>query len=493
MNFQGTSNPRDGNKTPLPTQLYRLHQRLMPLLMGYPAANIRPQLSSSASGIQLFPKNSIFVHMDEKNRVLIITYYWPPSAGSGVQRWLKFAKYLPEYGWEPVIFTPENPDFELKDESLLQEVSKDTEVLKFPIWEPYDIFRKLKKAPVKDPGKILESKKKSLTDRLAIWLRANLLVPDPRVFWVKPSTDFLLGIIEKNNIKAIITTGPPHSVHLIGRNIKRKSGLPWIADFRDPWSSWEFLDTLPMLQPVRNWHHKLELSVLREANAVVTISPTFKQELETIGKRKVRLITNGFDSSDLPDSLTNLPERDVFHVVYTGIIDAIRNPLPFMQAFKNAFSAGEKKVRLTFVGRVSEQVQQYVQEDPWLRSQVDFPGYLSHKEVFAYYQKASLLLLILTNTKNAKGNIPGKLFEYMATGRKIIALGDPEGDSATIIQEANAGKVFRHEALEDMKTYLQERVTVLSEGEKGNLEAFDRKFLTGKLAQLLNETTDSIS
>lgn len=431
--------------------------------------------------------------MDEKKRVLIITYYWPPSAGSGVQRWLKFAKYLPEYGWEPVIFTPENPDFELKDESLLQEVSKDTEVLKFPIWEPYGIFRKLKKSPEKDPAVILEKKQKSLTDRLAIWLRANLLIPDPRVFWVKPSVHFLLDIMDRNQIKAIITTGPPHSLHLIGRAIKRKTGLPWIADFRDPWSSWEFLDTLPMVKLVKDQHRKLELSVLQEANAVVTISPTFRQELEAIAKRKVHLITNGFDAADLPDFLRTPPDREVFHVVYTGIIDAIRNPIPFINAFKNAFAGKEKKVKLTFVGRVSEQVQQYVQEDPWLQLHVGFPGYLPHKEVFRYYQQASLLLLILTNTKNAKGNIPGKLFEYMATGRKIIALGDPGGDSAAIIQEANAGKVFRHEDLEDMEAYLKEQMVAPGEGEKVNLEAFDRKFLTGKLAQLLNETTDSLS
>src|SRR5690606_14505760 len=377
-------------------------------------------LSSLPPLSPVFPQNPYLYAMDEKKRVLIITYYWPPSAGSGVQRWLKFAKYLPEYGWEPVIFTPENPDFELKDESLFQEVSKDTEVLKFPIWEPYSIFRSIKATPVKDPGVILENTRKSITDKLAIWMRANLLVPDPRVFWVKPSVEFILSMIEKNNIKAVLTTGPPHSLRLIGRHVKRKTGLPWLAAFRDPWSTWECLHTLPMIKPGRNWHHQLELSVVKEADAVVAISPTFQPELERIGKRKVNLITNGFDSADLPDFLGRPPDTDAFHVVYTGIIDAIRNPIPFMEAFKNAFSSNKKKVKLTFVGRVSEQVQQYVREDTWLRSHVDFPGYLSHQEVFTYYRQASLLLLILTNTKNAKGNIPGKLFEYMATGRKII-------------------------------------------------------------------------
>src|SRR5690606_16241377 len=159
-------------------------------------------------------------------------------------------------------------------------------------------------------------------------------------------------------------------------------------------------------------------SYRKGAVSVITNTPTIKQELEHIGKRKVHLITIGIDAADLTNFLRTPPNRDVFQVVYTGIIDAIRNPVPFLDAFKNAFAINGKKVKVIFVGRVSEQVQQYVQSDPWLRSHVDFPGYISHQEVFTYYRQASLLLLILTNTKNAKGNIPGKLFEYMATGRK---------------------------------------------------------------------------
>ncbi|MDN3667830.1 glycosyltransferase family 4 protein [Echinicola jeungdonensis] len=436
--------------------------------------------------------------MEKPKKVLIITYYWPPSAGSGVQRWLKFAKYLPDFGWEPVIFTPENPDFELKDEGLLKEVPKDLEVLHFPIWEPYGVFRFLKKGKTvkkEDPAKIIEKQHKSWLDQTAMWLRANALVPDPRVFWVKPSVNYLLEILHKNEIKAVITTGPPHSMHLIGRDLKRKTDIAWIADFRDPWSTWEFLDTLPMMASIRKRHEKLEKGVFREADGVVTISPTFREELKKIADRDIALITNGFDSADLPESFKKKKsEQEFFEIVYTGIIDSIRNPVPFLQALKNACKVKEKPVKLTFVGRVSQKVLDYVAKDHWLSKRVEFPGYVSHKEVFSFYEKADMLLLILTDTKNAKGNIPGKLFEYIATGRTIVALGDPEGDSSKIIAEAGAGKVFAHKAVDSITQFLEEQIDHQNEeSEKRDISRFERKFLTQKLAQLLDEKTDTIS
>lgn len=327
--------------------------------------------------------------MENKNKVLIITYYWPPSAGSGVQRWLKFSKYLPEFGWEPVIFTPENPDFDLKDETMQKEVSPHWEVIKFPIWEPYGVFRFLKKkkeGKAADPSKLIEKRKKNWFDQTAIWLRANAIVPDPRVFWVKPSVEFLEEVINKNGIKAIITTGPPHSMHLIGRNLKRKTGLPWIADFRDPWSTWEFLDTLPMMKSIRKRHEKLERSVFREAEKVVTISPTFQDELQKIAHRDIDLITNGFDSTDLPSGFKQEKETGGdFEIVYTGIIDAIRNPIPFLKAFKQAFMHAKRGVKLTFVGHVSEKVTHVIEEDNWLSQHVEFAGYVPHEQVFSFF------------------------------------------------------------------------------------------------------------
>jgi glycosyltransferase involved in cell wall biosynthesis len=427
-------------------------------------------------------------------RVLIITYYWPPSAGSGVQRWLKFAKYLPDFGWEPVIFTPENPDFELKDESLLKEISPEMEVMKFPIWEPYGLFRKIKKEKLTDTAKVLEKKTKSITDRAGIWLRANALIPDPRKFWIKPSVEFLAELIEKGQFDAMITTGPPHSLHLIGLQLKRKTGITWLADFRDPWSKWEFLDTLPMMDWVREKHESLERDVLQEADSIITISPTFQKDFETLSGKTVDLITNGFDTTDLPENWDSIkPSTQDIEILYTGVIDAIRNPIPFITAFKEVYVNHSTKVTLRFVGKVSENVKSFIASDPWLQKHVILEGYVSHGAVFSFYQKANLLLLILTDTKNAQGNIPGKLFEYIATGRPIIALGDPEGDSAKILGNSGSGIVFSHTDLEGIKNYLLDFKPKEEYSQSDSIEKYSRKNLTGQLAKLLDEKTNPIS
>lgn len=420
-------------------------------------------------------------------RVLIITYYWPPSAGSGVQRWLKFSKYLPEFGWQPVIFTPENPDFGMLDASLEKEVPPSTEVLKFPIWEPYQLFRHFKGKNLKDTSVILEREAPSLLDRLAVWMRGNLLIPDPRIFWVRPSVKFLADICEQNDFSAIITTGPPHSMHLIGRGLKRKTGLPWLADFRDPWTEWEFLDSLKLTALARKQHRKLEAAVFREADDLLTISPTFKSEMEKLSGKNVQLLTNGFDPEDLPKDFAAVsPVQGVVEIVYSGVIDSIRDPVPVLRAMKQVFGKSQGKVRLTFVGKVSQSVKNLVEADNWLGDHVYLPGYVSHQEVFGFYEQAHVLLLILTHTKNAKGNIPGKLFEYMATGRKILALGDPEGDAAQIIYKAGAGEVYRHDDEAGLLHFLSDIPEIISEkGKNGNILAYSRKHLTQNLVDLL--------
>ena len=428
-----------------------------------------------------------------QKRVLIITYYWPPSGGSGVQRWLKFAKYLPEAGWEPVIFTPENPDFDLKDETILKEISPNLEVIRFPIWEPYQLFAKVKKQGKSHPGRMLEQQKKGFLEKVAIWLRANLLVPDPRVFWVKPSVQFLNQLLQEGQFQAIITTGPPHSLHLIGQKLKQKHGIPWLADFRDPWSQWEFLDTLPMLSFIRRRHEALEQKVLQEADVVVTISPTFQRDLEKLSGRKIDLITNGYDPADIPSDFHPRPKlAKRLHLVYTGIIDAIRNPLPLMQALKAEFEIGGEEVSWTFVGKVSEQVQQQVEADSWLQAHIHFAGYVPHHQVFEFYANTDALVLILTDTKNAKGNIPGKLFEYLATGLPVLALGDPQGDSASLLSDAGAGAVLSHGDQLAMRQAL--RVLYQTAGASqavGSLEAYSRKTGSNQLAELLDKAVFS--
>jgi hypothetical protein len=422
-------------------------------------------------------------------RVLIITYYWPPLAGSGVQRWLKFAKYLPDFGWEPVIFTPENPDFELIDESLLKDITPDLEVIRFPIWEPYNLFRAFKKGSSKNLSYILETQKKSFLDKIGVFLRANFFIPDPRIFWAKPSSEFLIDCVNKGQFDAIISTGPPHSLHILARNIKRKTGIPWIADFRDPWTQWDFNLELPMLKPIRKIHQKLELSVLREADEIVTISPTFQTELNEISGRIIQLITNGFDEADqvnLSHSNTLLKEKEALEIVYSGIIDALRDPRPFLLAMKNAFANTQKNVNCRFVGKVSKAIIDFVSHDDYLKNHVIFEGYVSHQRVFEFYQNADLLLLVLTTAKNSQGNIPGKVFEYMATGKFTIALGDPEGDTAKILNTANAGQVFLHTDNENLEEFLLNFDPKKIQSKEAFISKYSRKNLTADVARLID-------
>ncbi len=231
-------------------------------------------------------------------RVLIITYYWPPSGGGGVQRWLKFAKYLPGFGWQPVIYTPENPDFEIRDPGLENDINPLTEVIRTPIWEPFEIYRKIMgKNALRKQGVV--SGNKSALGKMMVWFRANIFIPDPRKFWIKPSTKFLVSYLKEHPVDVIVTTGPPHSMHIIGLNVGSATGIPWIADFRDPWSDWDVLDLLSVSKKSRKKHKKLEAQVFNNASIILTVSKRLSEKLQSTGGiNHVEVITNGYDDPD---------------------------------------------------------------------------------------------------------------------------------------------------------------------------------------------------
>jgi glycosyltransferase involved in cell wall biosynthesis len=424
-------------------------------------------------------------------KVLIITYYWPPAGGSGVQRWLKFSHFLRDYGWEPVVITPSNADVVIEDKSLLEEVADDMEVIQIPIWEPYGIFRK-GAGKVKHPALILDNKKKSLWQRLAIWIRANVLIPDPRIFWKRSVLKALAPRLEKGEFSAVISTGPPHSMHLIALEIKKKYGIHWLADFRDPWTEWELWHVLGISRWAMKIHRKMELRVLNAADVPVTISPTFQSDFEKICGKKVHLVTNGYDKADFPEDFHQHSSADKFTIIYTGIIDSIRNPMPFLEAMENFIASDmnrKSQCEIFFIGQVNRQYVDYVKQSEILNDITVFPGYIPHKEVFTYYSKAHILLLILTLSKNSQGNIPGKIFEYGATGRSILGIGNPEGDSAKIIQTEKAGQVFWPEDKEEIKLFIEQHFTRFQQGKMNTFSevftGYERKSLTGEIARLL--------
>ena len=386
--------------------------------------------------------------MTEK-KVLIIAYYWPPSGGSGVQRWLKFVKYLPQAGFKPYVFTPKNPSFAVQDQSLLKDVPVEAEIIHFPIWEPYEAFFKLSsffgdKSKSAKPTALVSGKKKSFFQNISTWIRGNFFIPDPRVFWVKPSVKFLEKYLAENNISTIITTGPPHSVHLIGYRLRKKNkSLRWLADFRDPWTEWGFLDSLMVGKIARKVHKRLENKVLSTADEIITITPFYVRRFETLSKRNVRLLTNGFDEDDFKNIAYRKNEK--FLIWHVGIINEKCDPRPFILAVVALMEQNQdfkSNVVIEFIGEVHPDIKSFVQNYPALSTVIRYTGNIPHKELISRYGESSLLLLILNGYKNAEGYLPGKLFEYVATGLPVFAVGPTDGDAAALLKETQAGYMF---------------------------------------------------
>lgn len=427
-------------------------------------------------------------------KVLIVTYYWPPSGGSGVQRWLKFVKYLDRAGWETFVLTPENPSFQVSDPSLTRDVPANAEVLRLPIWEPYDVFFWItalfgkKRSGASD---MISTDKKSFFKRISGWIRGNFFIPDPRVFWAKPAATFLHEFIKSNQIDKVITTGPPHSIHLIGLKLKKKNpGLKWIADFRDPWSEWDLLDTLSLSNYARKRHQTLERNVLQTADRVITIAPYHVQRLEALGGRKVDLITNGFDTEDFEKVVKVRTAK--FTIRHTGVVDELRDPRPFMLALKSVVAANggmKDEVVVEFIGNVNSAFKEFVKNDNVLSSITRFTPTVPHNDLLRLYGQTDLLLLVLAHTALAPGNLPGKFFEYLASGVPIMAIGPVKGDAADIMKTSNAGEIFERADNGGMTTMLRKHYDFWKKGGTSSTtdaSRFTRKQLTDRLIEVLD-------
>ncbi|MGB5322162.1 MAG: glycosyl transferase family 1, partial [Lutimonas sp.] len=262
-------------------------------------------------------------------KVLLITYYWPPAGGSGVQRWLKFVKYLPSFDVTPVVYTVKDPDYAIEDESLLSEVSSDVQVIRESIWEPNSILSKFNpKEQQKSAGFI--DPNPSFLGRQIQYVRANFFIPDARKFWIKPSVKKLTPFVLENDIDVVITTGPPHSLHIIGAELKKRTGVKWLADFRDPWTNIDYFHSLPLTQKAKERHCQLETMVLEQADAVTVVGKSMKEEFSDRNDH-VYVLTNGFDETSQAEEVF-LDKK--FSICHIGMMNADRNPLILWQALQ---------------------------------------------------------------------------------------------------------------------------------------------------------------
>jgi glycosyltransferase involved in cell wall biosynthesis len=429
-------------------------------------------------------------------RVLIITYYWPPSGGAGVQRWLKFVKYLRGYGWEPVVYTPENPEFPDSDTSLFKDVPEDLEVIKQPIWEPYNSYKRFlgqKKEDKIQSGFLSVKKKNPVAENISVWIRGNLFIPDARKFWIRPSGKFVAKYLNDHPVDAMVSTGPPHSMHLIALHLKKKLNIPWLADFRDPWTGIDFYHQLKLTGWADRRHHKLEKSVLSSADKVSIVSWNWAADFSRLHPRDYEVITNGFDPDDFP--ITKQPVDSSFGLTHIGSLNRDRNPDFLWEVLSELCMANagfSRDLRLRFIGKCDIALDQSLGKYR-LNSRTERIDYMPHDEVLKTSASSQVLLLLLNNTPNVMGIVPGKLFEYLATRRPILCIGTKNGDSDRIIREAQAGitcgfgdKTALKQAI--LELYGRYRHGLLKDM-NGEIDAFSRKRLTAKIASVLDEMT----
>jgi hypothetical protein len=428
----------------------------------------------------------------KKKKVLIITYYWPPSGGSPVLRWLKFVKYLHDFGWTSTIYTPSNPEPQALDLSLLSEIPEQINVIKRKIFEPYSIFKLFtgKKHDKSIATSFISEKKAGFFSYVAIWIRGNFFIPDARKFWIKPSVAFLNDYLHDHPHDLIISTGPPHSMHLIARGVKKKSGIPWLADFRDPWTNIDFYKELNLTCWADRRHHTLEKRVITEADLIVTVSPTLTKEFIEAGARRAFTITNGFD--EVHETIA--PKTDsLFSILHVGSMPASRNPVTLWRSlqimlerkpdFKNSLS-------IELIGNVDFSVLQSLQKSGLSDMLVRKP-HLPYTEALERMRSARLLLLVVNNTQNSKGILTNKFFEYLAARRPIIAIGPTDGDVAEILKESKAGRIMDFNDEEGTISYLDELYTKYTcstiDVEISNIDRFMRRNLTASLVTILNQ------
>lgn len=439
----------------------------------------------------------------KQKKILIISYYWPPAGGPGVQRWLKFVKYLPDFGWEPSVFIPENPSYPIVDETLQKDVPKNLKMIKTKIWEPYQLAEKFGKDNKKfKAGQFDVGENQSWKAKLSIFVRGNFFIPDARVFWVKPSVEFLEKYLKVNHYDVLVTTGPPHSLHLIGLGLKKKfPDLKWIADFRDPWTEISYYKHLKLTKIADKKHRKLESEVFKNADITLATSYTDAENFRKKGANAF-CITNGFDvdasttlsvteenSKTLP--LSNSTTK--FTLSYIGVLEQLRNPEILWETlnvlvqenadFKNDF-------QLKFVGRLDDKILQKI-ESSALKNNLTNLGYQTHDIALKHMQDSSVLLITNFPQESSKGIIPGKIFEYLATGKTILSFGPKDADVEKILNETKAGKHFGYDEKENLKKFILEsyenwKSGTLNQNAK-NIEQFSRKNLTQKLVDLMNK------
>ena len=425
-------------------------------------------------------------------RVLLISYYFPPSGGPGVQRILKFVRYLPQCGWLPTVLTvdPNYAAFPSIDDSLLEEIPSDVEVIRTRAWDPFSVYARIQGKRKDEVIKVGYIEGKQGLKNVARWLRGNIFLPDARVGWVPFGSRAARKLVQKQKFDAVISTGPPHSSHLIGMAAHKASGLPWVVDMRDPWVEIYYRDQMYEGAIAKRIQAHLERKVLSTASTVISVS----RHLGVGFKRRVHMqhyetIPNGYDPADIPLGATPVKEGDTLVIGYVGTYSLRTHSEGFVAALQQLQLHVPVEVHL--VGKVdSEALEAYRAKGIPVKG----VPYLSHGKAISYMQSVDILLLALPRAygDSAEGIVSGKAFEYISARRPILAIGPTEGDLADLLNQTQSGNIFDHDDREGILGFLNDHLEFRGKPWKINDEAlaeYERPRLASKLARLLDRLT----
>ena len=408
-------------------------------------------------------------------KVLVVTYYWPPSGGPGVQRVLKFCKYLPEYGWEPVILTVKDGEYPAMDDTLLHE-SKYIEAHLSHAFSFYSIFNWFTGEKSVPLYQLSKSKDDSFFKKISRWIRYNLVVPDARIGWYSGAVKKGRELLGSQKFDLIFSSGPPHSVHLIARKLAKKSGTKWVADFRDPWTDMFYYSENKRLRATELLDRYLEKKVVDNADALITVSRSISEYYD----RDVTVIPNGYDESDF--ALIENSGGNNNLISYVGTMYKSQNTEKFFDSVHELNKLSSNKYKINLIGHIHPDIVRYITSNNY-ESFIKIKPYIHHKESIIKMVESEFLLLVIPNTKKNSGVVTGKIFEYIRSGSKILMIGPLDSDAAKIINETNSGYCFDYNEKDSFKKILIKK----SNKESRNYEQYSREHLTRLLAEIFNK------
>ena len=438
-------------------------------------------------------------------KIIVVTYYWPPAGGVAVQRWLKFVRYLVQMGHDVVVFTADHASYPMLDHDLSSQVPPELEVHRVRGIEPRNIYKRIFRSEKKQAGRqqdnldrlfFIPEDRRTLKEKFILWVRANLFVPDARVLWVKPAVRQIEKYLDQHEADFVITTGPPHSVHLIGREIRRKRSVRWVADFRDPWLDIEFYDHMPLTRRSDRKHRSLEKSVIEEADGVVVVANYWKSSFEKYLQKNIKVITNGYDTSDFPDARPELSAE--FLISHVGTLQADRDAPELWRVLGRLCTQDEQfreSLQIQVLGNIDDGVVGNIVSNG-LENNLIVRGFVSHRDAVSEMRRSQVLLLLINrNLRNAPGRMTSKIFEYIAAKRPVLLLGLKDSDPAELLRVTNSGDSVDFGDEQNLESVIRRYYSEYREGRLGvesvGIQDYSRRSLANQLMDFLSEIMEN--